>query len=101
MEVDKLINCKNCGAVLNTNAEQTIQCKYCGTVYHKKQQENNTKIFTGPETTAFDAHRLWEAPKNVKPKRKINPVGWVMVSLAFVFAIATLITKEQADKDQA
>lgn len=101
MEVDKLINCKNCGAVLNTDTEQTIQCKYCGTVYHKKQQENSIKIFTGPETTTFDAHRQWEAPKNVKPKRKINPVGWVMVSLTFVFAIAALITKEQADKDQA
>lgn len=97
MEVDKLINCKNCGAVLSTNAEQTIQCKYCGTVYHKKQQENNIKVSAGTETTVLGTDRQWEAPKKAKPKRKINIAGWIITSLIISFIILALIEKEQAD----
>lgn len=57
MEVNELLNCKNCGAILTASANQTIRCDYCGTIYHQKPQTDNT-ISSTEITTEGVPHQL-------------------------------------------
>jgi len=62
MEVNELLNCKNCGAILTASADQTIECTYCGTIYYKKAQTNNTLPST--EIASRDAQQPIESIEN-------------------------------------
>ncbi|NVM63326.1 DNA-directed RNA polymerase subunit RPC12/RpoP [Mucilaginibacter sp. SG538B] len=57
MEVNELLNCKNCGAILTASENQTIKCDYCGTIYHPKPQTDHT-ISSTEITTEGVQHQL-------------------------------------------
>ncbi|MDB5149248.1 MAG: hypothetical protein JWQ57_3268 [Mucilaginibacter sp.] len=99
MEIERLVNCTNCGAVLTTNADQTIKCKYCGTVYHQKPQVNDINSSIETEIADLDAQRRWDNMNNggvTKAK-----AGWVIVTFIFLFVIIAIVMNEKAGQSQA
>ncbi|WPV02317.1 hypothetical protein SNE26_11070 [Mucilaginibacter sp. cycad4] len=110
MEIERLLNCTNCGAVLTASTDQIINCAYCGTVYHQKLQTNNTLSST--ETATEDTQREPESAENGKaseafqsdnyvPDRQNRSLGANIIIIASVIIIITIAIVKKMGQDQA